>query len=609
MPPPPPQYVQDYPASYRQEDPPYYRQQDRQAAGCFLCGEEGHLAYRCPACTLLQQLLRQQTPEQVRQSPPGQVIKLPPANGSPSAPPVQLNLTEESPGAKDAPVRCAVAPPISGLLQIEGIPVEGLVDTGASVTCLGFAIWWRYRAQWVSLEPFTHPVRGAHGKPLQIAGKTQHLDIQWGEARGRASFIVIVGLESPPCLIGMDIRRPLRVRIDVTEGTATPAQPDPQPIHLNAARTQPPQKKPLPGPTSALSPAQEAANQGASLPLPRATAASPPLPAQPGRLPATEEAVAPSPAASQPAPPPGFSPAFTNLAHPHIASCARLLQTADIPPETACLVRCHNPWPSEDVLFCPDEALPAFVTGIPALSSGPELWYAVHNHRPEPFQLHAGQNIGVLEVVQLAEASAPAPPSSTHPTSPPSQPPLPESLSPLQQQQLNELFKEYIDVFNQGDEDLGNTPLLKHGIETHGPPLRQPYRRQNPAVRREEMTQVQQMLSSNVIRPSNSPWASPVVMVRKKDGSLRFCVDFRQLDAATVKDAHPLPRIDDLLDALHGAKWFYTLDLKSGYWQVPIAEQDKEKTAFRTSSGQLFEFNQVPFGLCNAPATFSRLMD
>ena len=295
------------------------------------------------------------------------------------------------------------------------------------------------------------------------------------------------------------------------------------------------------------------------------------------------------------------------MTNPHTVSCARLLQKSDIPPETARLVRCHNAWPTEDVLFCPDGALPAFVTSIPALSSGPELWYAVHNHRPEPLQLHAGQSIGVLDVVHLAEAPASASPSS-HPTNP-CQPPFPECLSPLQQQQLNELFREYRDVFSQGEDDLGNTPLLEHAIETHGPPLRQPYRRQNPAVRREEMTQVQQMLSSNVIRPSNSPWASPVVMVRKKDGSLRFCVDFRQVNAATVKDAHPLPRIDDLLDSLHGAKWFSTLDLKSGYWQVPITEQDKAKTAFRTSSGQLFEFNQVPFGLCNAPTTFSRLMD
>ena len=81
-------------------------------------------------------------------------------------------------------------------------------------------------------------MHGAHGKPLQIAGKTQHLDLQWGEARGRACFIVIVGLESPPCLIGMDIMGPLRVHIDVTNGTATPAQPDPQTVHLNAAQSQ-----------------------------------------------------------------------------------------------------------------------------------------------------------------------------------------------------------------------------------------------------------------------------------------------------------------------------------------------------------------------------------
>ena len=158
-------------------------------------------------------------------------------------------------------------------------------------------------------------------------------------------------------------------------------------------------------------------------------------------------------------------------ATPYAASCALLLQTADIPPDTARLVRCHNPWPAVDVLFCPGDALPAFVTGIPAISSGPELWITVHNHRPEPLQLHSGQNIGVLEVVTLADT----PPTASRP-GPPSRPPLPERLSPLQQQQLNDLFREFSDVFSQGEDDFGSTPLLEHTIETYGPPLRQPYR-------------------------------------------------------------------------------------------------------------------------------------
>ena len=157
---------------------------------------------------------------------------------------------------------------------------------------MGFSVWWQYRTQWGPLKPFEGVVHGAHGKSLQIAGKTQHLNLQWGKARGRASFIVIISLESPPVLIGMDIMRPLRVHIDVTCGTATPSQPDPQTIHLNAAQMQ-----------------------------------NPP------------------------------------------ASRALLLQAVDIPGETACLVRCHNPWPSEDVYFCSEEGLPTFVSRVPALNS------------------------------------------------------------------------------------------------------------------------------------------------------------------------------------------------------------------------------------------------
>ena len=144
------------------------------------------------------------------------------------------------------------------------------------------------------------------------------------------------------------------------------------------------------------------------------------------------------------------------------------------------------------------------------------------------------------------------PPAASNPHRPT---PVPTHLSPAQQQQLKDLFQEFSDIVSQEEDDLGCTPLLQHTIETEGPHLRQPYRRQNPAVRQEEMAQVQQMLSNGVIRPSNSPWASLVVMVKKRDGSLRFCVDFRQLKAAAIKDAHPIPRIDDLPDALQWAHW------------------------------------------------------
>ena len=195
------------------EEGPYFRaprrQPGRRPPRCFLCDEEGHFAYHCPARTLLQRLLRQQAQENAQGPPRGQILELPASEGSQGSPPEAFKLLGGSPKAKVAPVGCAVGPPITGQLTLEGIPILGLVDTGASVTYLGFSVWWRYRAQWGTLKQFEGTVHGAHGKPLQIAGRTQHLDIQWGEARGRASFIFIVGLESPPCLIGMDIMRPL----------------------------------------------------------------------------------------------------------------------------------------------------------------------------------------------------------------------------------------------------------------------------------------------------------------------------------------------------------------------------------------------------------------
>ena len=137
--------------------------------------------------------------------------------------------------------------------------------------------------------------------------------------------------------------------------------------------------------------------QRREMPLPETEMLAPPI-AETSPPPASAAALPDEPLSNA-----SLSAASLYAAAPHAASRALLLQTADIPSETARLVRYHNPWPAEDVLFCPNDALPAFVTGIPTLSSGLELWIAIHNHRPEPLQLHSGQNIGVLEVVTLAD--------------------------------------------------------------------------------------------------------------------------------------------------------------------------------------------------------------
>ena len=116
-----------------------------------------------------------------------------------------------------------------------------------------------------------------------------------------------------------------------------------------------------------------------------------------------------------------------------------------------------------------------------------------------------------------------------------------------------------------------------------------------------------QMLERGVVEPSSSPWASSIVLVQKKDCPTRFCADYRKLNHVTPKDAYPLLHIDVTLDTLHGSLWFTTFDLLSGYWQVEVAEADKDKTVFCTTEG-LYQFRVMPFGLCNAPASFQRLM-
>ncbi|CAF1521526.1 unnamed protein product [Adineta ricciae] len=181
------------------------------------------------------------------------------------------------------------------------------------------------------------------------------------------------------------------------------------------------------------------------------------------------------------------------------------------------------------------------------------------------------------------------------------------NLTESQKNQMKRLLTSFPDVFT---EKSGRTKVLRHQIELipGSKPYNSPPYRYSPAKRKIIEQNIMEMKEQGIIESSKSPWASPVVLAPKKDGSIRFCVDYRKLNSITTRDAYPIPRIDDTLDALQEARYITTLDLRSGYWQVEMEKESKTKTAFITHKG-LYEFTVMPYGLTNAPATFQRLMD
>ena len=174
---------------------------------------------------------------------------------------------------------------------------------------------------------------------------------------------------------------------------------------------------------------------------------------------------------------------------------------------------------------------------------------------------------------------------------------------------LKKIVRELQVCFACPGGKLGRCGLCKHRINVQGNYPRKSAPRRYPLAQRDLVEEeLQKMLDRDIIEPSSSPWAANVVLVRKKDNSVRFCVDYRRLNEVTKKDAYPLPHIGDTLDALSGCKWFSCLDMSAGFNQVEMEESSKEYTAFNTHKG-LYQYKVLPFGLCNSPPTFQRLME
>ena len=180
-----------------------------------------------------------------------------------------------------------------------------------------------------------------------------------------------------------------------------------------------------------------------------------------------------------------------------------------------------------------------------------------------------------------------------------------------QAEQARSLLKEYHDIFSLEKHDMGHTNTTKHKIVLKDPdtlPFKDCFCRIPPPQLDEVREHLKLMLDAGVIWPSNSPWCNAVVLVRKKNGLLRFCIDFRKLNSLIMKDSYPLPCICETLESLAGVAHYTTIDMNSGFWQVPMDEESKQYTAFTLGSMGLYECKSMPFGLCNTPPTFQRLM-
>ncbi|UYV71403.1 hypothetical protein LAZ67_8003004, partial [Cordylochernes scorpioides] len=306
--------------------------------------------------------------------------------------------------------------------------------------------------------------------------------------------------------------------------------------------------------------------------------------------------------------PKNSSPLYSELEYRIEPASIQLIEVAsrDIPNDAIVVAECRKELLLERELTAPSSV-------ISLTNNRGKFW--VVNWSPYPKLIPQGMHVADSAVIEDSQLCTLADCNQVETEAEHSEVPkisesfIDDSLDESQKEKLRNLLKNYTDIFEFSKRKQFKDVNVKHRINTgdHLPTKQRPYR-VAPRERQIIQDEVTKMEKLDIIQPSESPWASPVVLIRKKDGSWRFCVDYRRLNKITKKDVYPLPRIDDTLDCLRGARFYSSMDLQSGYWQIDVEESDREKTAFITPDG-LYEFKVMPFGLCNAPATFERMID
>ncbi|UYV84803.1 K02A2.6-like, partial [Cordylochernes scorpioides] len=306
--------------------------------------------------------------------------------------------------------------------------------------------------------------------------------------------------------------------------------------------------------------------------------------------------------------PKNSSPLYSELEYRIEPASIQLIEVAsrDIPNDAIVIAECRKELLLERELTAPSSV-------ISLTNNRDKLW--VVNWSPYPKLIPQGMHVADSAVIEDSQLCTLADCNQVETEAEHSEDPkiseffIDDSLDESQKEKLRNLLKNYMDIFEFSKRKQFKDVNVKHRINTgdHLPTKQRPYR-VAPRERQIIQDEVNKMEKLDIIQPSESPWASPVVLIRKKDGSWRFCVDYRRLNKIIKKDVYPLPRIDDTLDCLRGARFYSSMDLQSGYWQIDVEESDREKTAFITPDG-LYEFKVMAFGLCNAPATFERMID